>query len=79
MCIRDRYKKSHEAGDASGTGGLGECYLLGNGVPECLVRANTLLSDAAGRGSKYACYQLGFVYADGNWGFPKDDSMARRY
>jgi TPR repeat protein len=35
--------------------------------------------DAAGRGSKYACYNLGRAYADGRWGFPKDEKMARRY
>jgi hypothetical protein len=73
------YKKSHEAGNATGTGCLGLFYLRGNGVPECQSRANTLLSDAAARGSKYACHKLGRVYADGDWGFPKDDTMARRY
>jgi len=73
------YKKSHEAGDASGTGCLGECYLHGDGVPKCPMRANTLLMDAAGRGSEYACYILGRAYADGDWGFPKDETMARRY
>ena len=73
------YKKSHEAGYAPGTGRLGACYVVGAGVPKCLVRANTLLSDAAARGSKYACYQLGRAYADDIWGFPKDETMARRY
>jgi len=73
------YKKSHEAGFASGTGGLGRCYLVGSGVPKCLVRASTLLSDAAGRGSKVACSRLGDAYANGLWGFPKDETMARRY
>jgi TPR repeat protein len=43
------------------------------------MRANTLLSDAAGRGSKRACCILGLSYADGHWGFPKDEKMARRY
>jgi TPR repeat protein len=38
-----------------------------------------LLGDAAGRGSKYACYTLGRAYAHGRWGFPKDETMARRY
>jgi TPR repeat protein len=73
------YQKSHEAGYASGTGSLGLCYLHGYGVPKCQSRANTLLSDAAGRGSKVACYNLGRAYADGLWGFPKDEKMARRY
>jgi hypothetical protein len=73
------YKKSHEAGDASGTGGLGGCYLVGDGVPRCPVRGATLLSQAAERGSKSACCVLGRVYADGIWGFPKDETMARRY
>ena len=73
------YEKSHEAGHASGTGCLGVCYLLGYGVPKCFARANTLLSEAAGRGSTYACYQLGRAYAHGLWGFPKDEKMARRY
>ena len=73
------YEKSHEAGHASGTAGLGDCYLHGDGVPECFARGATLLSDAAARGSKYACYQLGRAYADGDWGFPKDEKMARRY
>jgi hypothetical protein len=73
------FEKSHEAGHAGGTGCLGLCYLHGDGVPKCLVRANTLLSEAAGCGSKYACYKLGRAYAEGRWGFPKDESMARRY
>jgi hypothetical protein len=73
------YKKSHEAGHAGGTGCLGVCYLEGNGVPKCQSRANTLLSEAAGCGSKYACYRLGRAYADGIRGFPKDETMARRY
>jgi len=73
------YKKSHEAGNVGGTGGLGACYLVGMGVPKCPMRANTLLSDAAGRGSKRACCILGIAYADGDCGFPKDETMARRY
>jgi TPR repeat protein len=73
------YEKSHEAGDAQGTCYLGDCYLDGLGVPKCLVRANTLLSDAARCGSQYACYKLGRAYAKGRWGFPKDEKMARRY
>jgi TPR repeat protein len=73
------YEKSHEAGDASGTGELGGCYLDGVGVPKCLVRGATLLMDAAGRGSKFACVNLGRAYASGFWGFPKDEKMARRY
>ena len=73
------YEKSHEAGYAGGTGSLGSCYLNGKGVPKCPMRANTLLSQAAERGSKNACYKLGRAYADGLWGFPKDEKMARRY
>ena len=73
------YEKSHEAGYAGGTGALGRCYLVGNGVPKCFARANTLLSEAAWRGSKNACHNLGLAYADGLWGFPKDEKMARRY
>ena len=73
------FEKSHEAGCAGGTGGLGWCYLDGVGVPKCFARANTLLSQAAERGSKYACSKLGRAYAEGLWGFPKDEKMARRY
>ena len=73
------YEKSHEAGCASGTGSLGECYLFGDGVPECLARGATLLSDAARGGSKVACFKLGRAYAKGDWDFPKDEKMARRY
>jgi len=73
------YKKSHEAGDASGTAGLGDCYLVGMGVPKCPMLGATLMSDAAARGSKNACWNLGFAYADGLGGFPKDETMARRY
>jgi hypothetical protein len=73
------FEKSHEAGDAVGTGGLGRFYLLGNGVPMCPVLGATLLSDAARRGSKAACIYLGRSYADGICGFPKDEKMARRY
>ena len=73
------YEKSHEAGFAGGTGGLGRCYLVGKGVPKCPVRGSTLLGEAAGRGSKAACYTLGLSYAEGIWGFPTDEKMARRY
>ena len=73
------FKKSHEAGDAGGTCALGRCYLDGTGVPKCLVRASTLLSDAARGGSKAACHNLGLAYAAGVWDFPKDEKMARRY
>ena len=73
------YEKSHEAGNAGGTSGLGRCYMYGHGVPKCPIRGSTLLSDAAGRGSKYACNNLGLAYAGGDWGFPKDETMARRY
>jgi TPR repeat protein len=73
------YKKSHEAGDATGTAGLAMCFLVGKGVPKCFARANTLMSQAAERGSKNACCNLGLAYAEGLWGFPKDESMARRY
>jgi TPR repeat protein len=37
------------------------------------------MSQGAERGSKSACYNLGLAYADGLWGFPKDETMARRY
>ena len=73
------YEKSHEAGYARGTGALGRCYLNGAGVQKCLVRAVTLLSQAAERGSKAACNTLGHAYAEGRLGFPKDEKMARRY
>jgi TPR repeat protein len=73
------YEKSHEAGYAGGTGNLAICYLVGVGVPKCSARANTLMSQAAERGSKYACYSVGLVYAKGLAGFPKDEKMARRY
>ena len=43
------------------------------------MRGATLLSQAAERGSKRACYDLGRAYAAGLWGFPKDEKMARRY
>ena len=73
------FEKSHEAGDASGTSGLGYCYLVGEGVPKCPVRSAMLLGQAAERGSKFACYHLGRAYAKGCLGFPKDEKMARRY
>jgi TPR repeat protein len=73
------YEKSHEAGNVCGTCSLGLCDLHGDGVPKCLVRASTLMSQAAERGSKYACSRLGLVYADGLLGFPEDEKMARRY
>ena len=73
------FEKSHEAGDARGTGALGGCYLVGDGVPKCPVRSAMLLGQAAERGSKFACYYLGLAYAKGCLGFPKDEKMARRY
>ena len=73
------YKKSHEAGYETGTGGLGWCYLHGEGVPKCPMLGATLMSDAAARGSKNACIYLGCAYAGGLCGFPKDEKMARRY
>jgi len=84
------FEKSHKAGYASGTCYLGECYMVGdgylgfcylrgNGVPKCLACGATLLSQAAEHGSKVACCNLGRAYAEGIWGFPKDETMARRY
>ena len=73
------YKKSDEAGDASGTCGLGRCYLYGTGVSQCHSRAAVLLGDAARAGSQNACLYLGRCFADGSYGFPKDKEMARRY
>eukprot|EP00900_Chrysochromulina_parva_P001898 jgi/Chrpa1/11709/Chrysochromulina_OHIO_Genome00022834-RA len=73
------YEKSHEAGYATGTVGLAECYLVGLGVPVCLARANTLMGQAAEHGSKCACLLLGMAYVNGLLGFPKDEKMARRY
>jgi TPR repeat protein len=48
-------------------------------VPKCPVRGAMLTGEAAGRGSKVACCNLGDAYAEGIWGFPKDETMARRY
>ena len=73
------YEKSHEAGNAGGTGALGWCYLYGVGVPKCPMRGAMLLGEAARGGSKVACYKLGLAYAEGVWDFPKDEKMARRY
>ena len=73
------FEKSHEAGDATGAGCLAWCYLLGKGVPKRPMRGAMLIGDAAGRGSKYVCFTLGRAYTEGIWGFPKDETMARRY
>jgi TPR repeat protein len=75
------YEKSHEAGDAGGTVGLGWCYLLAHGVPKCYVRGAMLMCQAAERGSSVACYNLGvaYAYANGLKGFPKDKKIARRF
>ena len=73
------FEKSYEAGDLSGTGCLGRCYLMGKGVPVCLTRGVTVMSEAATRGSKSACFILGFAYGGGLNGFPYDENMARRY
>ena len=74
------FEKSHEAGNAGGTGCLGLFYLVGHGVPKCLVRGATLLGQAAEHGSTSACYHMGRAYAGGLLcGFPKDEKMARRY
>ena len=73
------FEKSHEAGYAGGTGGLGRCYLDGAGVPKCPMRGAMLMGQAAERGSQFTCHTLGRAYAEGLWGFPKDEKMARRY
>jgi len=73
------FEKSYEAGDLSGTGCLGRCYLMGKGVPACLTRGVTVMSEAATRGSKSACFILGYAYGGGLNGFPYDENMARRY
>ena len=53
--------------------------MVGAGVPKCLARGAMLLGEAARGGSKSACYKLGLSYAEGLWGFPEDEKMARRY
>ena len=45
-------------------------------APEAI---SVCVSQVAARGSKRACYILGLAYAKGPWGFPKDETMARRY
>ena len=53
--------------------------LCRDGVLHPPVHGAILMSDAAARGSKNACFNLGLAYADGLWGCPKDEKMARRY
>jgi len=52
---------------------------MGKGVPACLTRGVTVMSEAATRGSKSACFILGYAYGGGLNGFPYDENMARRY
>ena len=73
------FEKAHLAGSASATAHLGGCYIYGEGVPKCTVRAHTLLADAAARGHGPACWVLGDMYARAIFGCPKDEKMARYY
>ena len=73
------YSKAHEAGHESGTASLGACYVPGEGVAKAARFGSVLISEAAHRGSKWACKQLGDYCAYGRNGFPKDIKMARRY
>lgn len=73
------YKKSHASGCASGTGSLGRCYVSGSGLSQCAVRGTSLLTEAALGGSMSACYLLGTSFAQGLYGCPEDEEMARRW
>lgn len=73
------YSRSHEAGHAGGTGGLGECYIEGVGVPESKSLGGMFFGIAALGGSQLACYNLGFCLASGSYGFPRDATLARHW
>ena len=75
------YQRSHEAGDATGTAGLGWCYLTGLGVKASATVGLMLLSEAGSQGSKWACFNLGRFFASGSgrYGLPMDRMQARRW
>ena len=73
------YQRSHEAGDATGTAGLGWCYLTGLGVKASATVGLMLLSEAGSRGSKWACFNLGRFFSSGRYGLPVDRMQARRW
>jgi len=75
------YQRSHEAGDATGTAGLGWCYLTGLGVKASTTVGLMLLSEAGSQGSKWACFNLGRFFASGSgrYGLPVDHVQARRW
>lgn len=75
----DWFFKSHEAGNVTGTSGLGNSYLIGMGVEKCTALGIMHLTEAAHRGSKAACCILGSAFSKGIRGFPKDMTQARRW
>ena len=74
------YTKSHEAGNASGTSQLGQCYLEeGWGVERSVPTAFMYLTIGAMNGSKRACSELGETHADGLHGARKNIKLAREW
>lgn len=74
------YRRADAAGSARGTNRLGVYIAHGLGGATRSAHAGAvLMGEAAGRGSQDACHHLGRAFADGSWGFPKDEQMARRY
>ena len=72
-------QKSHDAGHASGTSILGDCYLAGRGVEKHVAFGMQLKTSAAKDGSAAACCELGDWFAEGDYVLPKNMSEARRW
>lgn len=70
------YTRGHGLGGVACTTNLGACYLNGEGVEKDEARAMHLYSVAAGRGDECACFQLGWSFADGLNGLPRDHREA---
>ncbi|CAB9508838.1 Sel1 domain protein repeat-containing protein [Seminavis robusta] len=70
------FKKAAEAGYVLSTAALGNYYLNGIGVEQCLYLGIFFLTMATTQGSDWAAYLLGSAFAKGSNGLNVDESLA---
>ena len=71
------YERSAATRDTRGMALFGCCLLNGFGGPEDIAFGLVNVTEAAGLGSDYAAYRLGYAFFHGKYDLPKDPVRAR--
>ena len=71
------FKKGSDLRDVTCMGLAGQCLFDGRGVDEARVHGMSLITQAAGMGSRDKCYLLAKWYDEGEYDLPKDAAQAK--